>query len=53
MPNHGKEKIPWGQNFDVLRDRIKKTIDTVNDVDKIVLVAHDWGCLYGYHIDRV
>ena len=27
IPNRGNEKIPWGQNFEVLRDRIKATID--------------------------
>lgn len=27
IPNHGSEKIPWGQNFEILRERIKLTID--------------------------
>ena len=48
IPNHGSEKIPWGQDFEVLRDRIKLTINQVEGVKDRVLVAHDWGCVYGY-----
>lgn len=53
MPNHGKEKIAWGQDFPVLCKRIVETIDSVQNVDRKILVAHDWGCVYGYFIDRV
>lgn len=53
MPNHGKEKIAWGQDFPTIGARIKATIDSVSDVSRRILVAHDWGCVYGYYLDRV
>ena len=53
FPNYGKERIAWGQDFPVIVDRIKATIDTQTGVNRRVLVAHDWGCVYGYMVDEV
>ena len=53
FPNYGKEKIPWGQEFPVVVDRLKATIDLIPGVDKKILISHDWGCFYGYVFDQV
>jgi hypothetical protein len=53
LPNYGKERIPWGQDFPIILDRLKATIDSVTGVEKRVLVCHDWGCFHGYHLDEV
>ena len=53
FPNHGKEKIPWGQDFKMIALRTKHTIDSVPNIEKRILVSHDWGCIYGYVIDQV
>lgn len=53
FPNSGKEKISWGQDFDTISERIKKTVDLVEGVNKRILVCHDWGCVYGYLTDQV
>lgn len=53
LPNYGQEKIKWGQDFPVLVERIKATIDEVPGVDRRILISHDWGCHYGYMVDQV
>ena len=53
MPNAGKEKIAWGQDFHMLTERIKATVDSVDGVSRRLLVCHDWGCMYGYLVDQV
>lgn len=53
MPNAGKEKIAWGQDFETLTERIKETIDSVEGISRRILVCHDWGCIYGYLVDQV
>ena len=48
-----KEKKPKGIDFDELLDRIKLTIDQVNDTQrKIVVVGHDWGAQFAYWLDQ-
>lgn len=29
FPNYGKEKRPWGQEFSVIMERLKATIDSI------------------------
>lgn len=53
MPNAGKEKIAWGQDFETLAERIKATIDSVAGISRRILICHDWGCIYGYLVDQV
>lgn len=54
-PNYSpKEKLPWGLPFEALVERLKVTIDQVNDTKrKIVVVSHDWGAIFGYHLDQM
>ena len=53
-PNYTpKERIPKGQDYEVLADRSKLTIDHVNDTKrKVVIVSHDWGCWVGFYLDQ-
>lgn len=53
-PNYSqKEQIPKGQDFEVIADRVKATIDHVNETKrKVVVVSHDWGCFVGYFLDH-
>lgn len=52
LPNtNGKITHPWGKDFPELIEDIKFTIDGVAADKKKVLVAHDWGCFYGYMFD--
>lgn len=53
MPNAGNERIAWGQDFELLSERIKATVDSVEGVSRRILVSHDWGCIYGYVLDHV
>lgn len=53
FPNHGAEKISWGQDFKTIAIRAKNTIDIVPNVNKRILVCHDWGCVFGYVLDHV
>lgn len=57
LPNSTKtqEYLKWGQDFPVIADRIKATLDEVGlqRFDKKMIVAHDWGCVYAYHFDQV
>ena len=48
-----KEKTPKGIDFDDILDRLKTTIEQVNDTNrKIVVVSHDWGAMYSYWFDQ-
>jgi len=48
-----KETKAKGEDFEVIADRIKLTIDHVNDTKrKVVLVSHDWGAIFGYYVDQ-
>lgn len=53
-PNYPpKEKIPKGQDYEVLADRAKETIDHMNETKRrVTLVSHDWGCWVGYYLDQ-
>ena len=53
FPNYGNEKIPWGQDFPEVAERLKVTLDAVTGVRKRVLISHDWGCYHGYVFDKV
>ena len=57
FPNTTKTQpeIKYGEDFPVIVDRLKATFDCLKDqkFDKKVLVAHDWGCFYGYLYDEV
>ena len=47
-PNYSQKEInPKGIDFDELVDRLKVTINQVNDSNrKVVAVIHDWGSIY-------
>ena len=50
---NGKVDMKWGKDFPEIVEDIKVTIerlDLTNKKNKI-LVAHDWGCVYGYMLD--
>ncbi len=53
-PNyHPKETKAKGEDFEAMADRIKLTIDHVNDTKRrVVVVSHDWGAVYGYYVDH-
>lgn len=53
FPNtNGKVDNKWGQDFPEMIEDIKFTIDSLNAASKNkLLVAHDWGCFYGYMFD--
>lgn len=57
FPNTTKTQpyIKWGQDFPVVVDRIKATLDEVglDRFQKKIIVAHDWGCFYSYSFDQV
>lgn len=43
----------WGKDFPDVIDDLKFTFDSLNiDSKQKVLVAHDWGCFYGYMFDK-
>jgi len=47
-----KETNPKGIDFEELIDRLKETIDQINDTGrKILIVSHDWGALFSYWFD--
>ena len=50
-----QEQLKWGQDFPVVVDRIKATLDAVKaeQFEKRIIVAHDWGCVYTYQFDQV
>ena len=52
-PNFSQqETTKKGLTLEELADRIKATIDHVNDTKrKVVMVSHDWGCMFGYYVD--
>lgn len=52
-PNYSpEEKYPKGNDFEQIGNRIKATIDLVNDTKrKVVVVSHDWGAVFGYYLD--
>ncbi|QQR99011.1 MAG: alpha/beta hydrolase [Sphingobacteriales bacterium] len=35
-------------SLDTIVDRIKNIIDTVSPESKVILLVHDWGCVFGY-----
>lgn len=53
-PNYSKKEFnPKGADFDVLVERIKVTIDQVNDTNRrVVVVIHDWGSFLGFMLDQ-
>lgn len=53
-PNYTpKEKNPKGNDLEEMADRIKATIDAVNDTKrKLLFVGHDTGALYSYYLDQ-
>ena len=57
LPNTaGKVTHKWGVDFPQITENIKYTIDNIEGFSKIqkkMLVAHDWGCFYGYLVDEV
>jgi len=52
-PNYSHKEIkPKGDDFEDMADRIKLTIDHVNETKrKVVMVSHDWGSVFGYYVD--
>ena len=55
FPNTASDKaeIKWGQDFPVIVDRLRATLEKFDSYENKVLVAHDWGCVYGYMFDKV
>lgn len=53
-PNFSKdEQNPKGNDFDEILERLKLTIDKVNDTRRrVVIVSHDWGALFSYWFDQ-
>lgn len=52
LPNtNGKVTHKWGKDFPELVQDIKFTVDQVDSKKNKILVAHDWGCVYGYMLD--
>ena len=48
-----REKNKKGIKFEDLLDRLKVTIDGVNDTQrKIIIVSHDWGAILSYWFDQ-
>lgn len=53
FPNtNGKVTHSWGKDFPELVEDLKYTIDQLQPHKKKILVAHDWGCYYGYMLDQ-
>lgn len=54
FPNtNGKVDHKWGKDFPEIIADLKFTFDSLNIGSKQkVLVAHDWGCFYGYMFDK-
>jgi len=53
-PNYSKdEKSKWGIDIPKLIERIKFTIDKIDNGKNRnkVLVGHDWGSIFLYHLD--
>jgi hypothetical protein len=49
-----QQALKWGQDFPVIVQRMKATVDAATvGCNKKVMVAHDWGCTYGYIFDKV
>lgn len=42
----------WGYSFDDVVTRLEKTIEAVGAGKPVILVAHDWGCLYAYMLEK-
>jgi len=48
-----KETNPKGIDFEELLDRLKVTIDQVNETKrKVIIVSHDWGAMFSYWFDQ-
>lgn len=45
--------MKWGRDFPEIIEDLKLTLDSLNIAGKKkLLVAHDWGCFYGYLFDQ-
>ncbi len=55
FPNYSSAQadIKWGQDFSVIVDRLRATLEKFDNYENKVLVSHDWGCIYGYTFDKV
>jgi pimeloyl-ACP methyl ester carboxylesterase len=47
MPGFSKDDHNKYSVSDVV-ERIRDIVDTVSPSDKVILLAHDWGCVFGY-----
>jgi len=54
-PNYSdKEKSKWGEDFPIIAQRLKATIDEVNVTKrKVIFCVHDWGCIISYVFDTM
>lgn len=57
MPGSSKDDRSDYSVADVV-ERVREIVDTVSPDDKVILLVHDWGCVFGYeyamrHADRV
>lgn len=53
LPGFGREDPPkWGHSFDDITSRLENTIEAVGNGEPVLLVAHDWGCLFAYMLEK-
>eukprot|EP00903_Cladosiphon_okamuranus_P016848 g15537.t1 len=53
LPGFGRQVAPkWGHSFEDITSRLEKTIEAVGNRKPVLLVGHDWGCLFAYMLEK-
>ena len=58
LPGFGDTRMAAGYSLDEVTDTIRQIVDAVSPDSKVILMLHDWGCVFGYqfamlHPERV
>jgi pimeloyl-ACP methyl ester carboxylesterase len=48
LPGFGEQRQPKGYTLDHLMSVLEQVVDHVSPAQKVTLMLHDWGCVFGY-----
>src|SRR5262245_11605681 len=48
LPGYDIEKPRRAHSIDEIADFLRRVIEQVSPSRKVILLVHDWGCLFGY-----